>query len=253
MSVSKRKIGLAFVLALSVSMGATVAGVSGHAEWAMNATIIEACSCPMFCPCYFATKPAAPQEGHGGHGGHGAEGSKHFCRFNMAYQVNRGHAGDVKLDGARFWIAGDLGDDFGDGETEWAAVHFDPSVTPAQRQAIAGALGHVYPVKWKSFVVGEDAAIEWTATKDRAVARLGGGKLAEVVLHRNPGMTADPVEIDNLRYFGAPRNDGFVLMPNEVEAYRVGPNAFEFKGTNGFMITLDIDSNDVAPVASAAR
>jgi hypothetical protein len=23
-------------------------------------------------------------------------------------------------------------------------------------------------------------------------------------------------------------------MPNEVEAYRVGPNAFEFKGTNGF-------------------
>jgi hypothetical protein len=35
-------------------------------------------------------------------------------------------------------------------------------------------------------------------------------------------------------YVAAPRNDGCVLMPNEVEAYRVGPNAFEFKGTNGF-------------------
>jgi hypothetical protein len=34
-------------------------------------------------------------------------------------------------------------------------------------------------------------------------------------------------------------------MPNEVEAYRVGPKAFEFKGTNGFMITYDITSKDV--------
>jgi hypothetical protein len=203
----------------------------------MNATVIEACSCPMFCPCYFATKPAAHQHGHG---------SEHFCRFNMAYKVNRGHAGAVRLDGARFWIAGDLGDDFGDGETDWAAVHFDPAVTAGQRQAIATVLGHVYPVKWKSFVVGQDAAIEWTASTDRAVARLDGGKLAEVVLVRNPGMTAAPVVISNLRYFGAPRNDGFVLMPNEVEAYRVGPKAFEFKGTNGFMITLDIDGRDVA-------
>jgi hypothetical protein len=248
MTVSKTKTALAFCLALAVGVGATLGAVAAPAEWAMNATIIEACSCPMFCPCYFHTQPAAHEEE--GHGSHGSHGKKHFCRFNMAYQVNRGHAGDVKLDGARFWIAGDLGDDFGDGETEWASVHFDPKVTPEQRQAIATVLGHVYPVKWKSFGIGEDAKIEWTATRDRAEARLGGGKLAEVVLNRNPGMTADPVVIENLRYFGAPRNDGFVLMPNEVEAYRVGPNAFEFKGSNGFMITYDIKSSDVAPAAS---
>jgi hypothetical protein len=38
--------------------------------------------------------------------------------------------------------------------------------------------------------------------------------------------------------------DGFVMMPNEVEAYRTGPDAFEFKGTNGFMITVDVSSKD---------
>ena len=53
--------------------------------------------------------------------------------------------------------------------------------------------------------------------------------------------------IKNLKYWGAPRNDGFILMPNEVEAYRVGPKAFEFKGTNGFMITIDMTSKDVPP------
>ena len=49
----------------------------------------------------------------------------------------------------------------------------------------------------------------------------------------------------NLPYGGAPRNEGFVMMPNEVEAYRVGPNAFEFKNSNGFMVTMDITSKDV--------
>jgi hypothetical protein len=34
-------------------------------------------------------------------------------------------------------------------------------------------------------------------------------------------------------------------MPNEIEAYRRGPKPFEYKGTNGFMITFDITSKDV--------
>jgi len=38
-------------------------------------------------------------------------------------------------------------------------------------------------------------------------------------------------------------------MPNTVEAYRVGPKAFEYKGTNGFMITWDMSSKDVPPPA----
>ena len=97
--------------------------------------------------------------------------------------------------------------------------------------------------------VGKDAPIEWNADKDKAVARLDGGKIAEVVLKRFPGNTNDPVVIKNLKYWGVPRNDGFVLMPNEVEALRVVPEyqkPFEFKGTNGFMITFDMNSKDVA-------
>ena len=75
---------------------------------------------------------------------------------------------------------------------------------------------------------------------------MDGGKTAEVRLKRFPGLTDDPIVIRNLPYWGATRNDGFVLMPNEVEAYRTGPNAFEFKGTNGFMITVDMNDKDFA-------
>ena len=93
--------------------------------------------------------------------------------------------------------------------------------------------------------------MEWTAGKDRSVAKLDGGKAGEVVLKRNQGMSDEPIVIKNLRYWGVPRNDGFVLMQNEVEAYRLSDKPFEFKGTNGFMITIDINSKDVAAAGKA--
>jgi len=222
----------------------SLSGAKEASDWSMNATIIEACSCPMFCQCYFNSEPAA-MGGHGDHAGHGAA-AEHFCKFNNAYRVNKGSYGDVKLDGTTFWLAGDLGAEFTDGEMEWAVLTFDPSVTKEQREGIQAILMKVMGVKWKSFTVAPDAKIEWNGGKDRSVAKLDGGKQAEVVLASGAyAMNGEPAVIKNLQYWGAPRNDGFVLMKNEVEAYRVGDKAFEFKGTNGFMITFDISSKDV--------
>ncbi len=34
-------------------------------------------------------------------------------------------------------------------------------------------------------------------------------------------------------------------MPNEIQAYRVGKHPFETRGTNGFMITVDMTSRDL--------
>ncbi len=225
---------------ISLSFPTAQLAKTAEVDWSLNATIIEACSCPMFCQCYFNTKPAS----HAGHGGPGGM-AEHYCRFNMGYKINKGTYGDVKLDGAKFWLAGDLGSDFGQGQTDWVEVTFDPSVSKGQREALAVVLSHVYPVKWKSFTVAADAKVDWQATKDRAEAKLGGGKNGEIVLVRSQGMTDEPIVVHNLRYFAVPRNTGFVMMPNEVEAYRIGPKAFEYKGTNGFMITIDMNSKDV--------
>ncbi len=210
-------------------------------QWSMNATAIEACSCTMFCQCYFNTKPSAHHE-------HGT-GETHYCRANLAYKVNRGNYGSVKLDGAKFWISTDLGPDFSKGQMDWAVVTFDKPLTKQQRDAIATIVGHLFPVKWNSLTTAEATIDRWEYNNDAAYASMDGGKTAEVKLKRFPGNTNDPVVVHNLKYWGAPRNDGFVLMPNEVEAYRVGPKAFEYKGTNGFLITVDINSKDVAKAA----
>lgn len=236
-------------LLVVVGAGVCLAWAGGRAsselEWAMNATVIEACSCPMFCQCYFNTAPA-------GHHEHASGGSKHFCRANNAYRVNRGHYGPTKLDGAKFWIATDLGDDWADGEMEWAILFFDKPLTPEQRAGIGAIAAQLFPVKWKSFKTAEGAIDRWEYTADAAHATLDGGRTAEVKLRRFRGMTDEPVVIRNLPYWGAARNDGFIMMPNEVEAYRVGDKAFEFRGTNGFMLTLDITSADVAKRKTAS-
>ena len=208
-------------------------------EWSLKATVIEACSCPMFCQCYFNSSPAM-------HAGHDGRATERFCRFNRALTVNRGSFGRTPLAGVKFWMAGDLGADFSREEYDWAVVRFDPSVTKDRRDALAVILPYLFPGKWNSFTVGTDGAVNSTRTRDRAEARLDGGRSAEIVLRNAQGMTPDPVIARNLKYEGAPRNDGFILMPNEVEAYRAGEKPFEFNGTNGFVTTIDISSRDFA-------
>jgi hypothetical protein len=253
---------LAWIVLIGAALGCSTSGASrgdvqaaGGAQaataWDFNATIIEACSCPMFCQCYFNPQPAdhpgcCPPNSD-------PKAPPRYCKFNNAFRVNKGTYGATKLDGAKFWVAGDLGGDFSKGEMNWADLHFDPAVTKEQREGIQAALGHLYPVKWASFTVGKDLPMEWTAGKDRSVAKLDGGKAAEVVLKKNQGMSDEPIVIKNLKYWGAPRNDGFVLMANEVETYKATDKPFEFKGTNGFMITVDINSKDGGGGAGGAK
>jgi hypothetical protein len=235
-------VAAAIVLASAVVViaGTPAPPAAASPAWNFNATIIEACSCPMFCQCYFNSHPA---------GEHGEAGG-HYCKFNNAFKVNKGSFGTIKLDGAKFWVAGDLGGDFSMGMMDWAVVTFDRATTKEQRDAIGTILGSVYPVKWNSLTTAE-GEMSWTAGKDEARALLDGGKSGEVVLKRFQGNTNEPVVIRNLKYWGVPRNDGFILMPNVVEAYRVGDKPFEYKGTNGFMITIDSSSKDSGPAPKA--
>jgi hypothetical protein len=206
-------------------------------EWSMNATAIEACTCPMFCQCYFNTEPATHSMDH--------NDEEHFCRFNMAWKVNQGQYGDTNLEGTVFWIAGDLGSGWEDGNVDWATLHFDPSVTAPQREGITGILGTLFPANWTSFTVNEDKPITWNADKKKAVALLDNGRTAEMrLIHPPTAMTDEPAVLTNVQYWAAPRHDGFILMPNEIQAYKAGDKPFESRGTNGFMITIDITSAD---------
>src|SRR5438128_8399776 len=89
-------------------------------DFDITASYIEACSCDMFCPCYFNS--------HSTH--HMAE---HFCRANLVLKVDKGYYKTTKLDGAKVWVATDLGSEWSTGKDSWAVVNYDPSVTAEQK------------------------------------------------------------------------------------------------------------------------
>jgi hypothetical protein len=238
---------VAFAAAPSVGVAprAAVAADPGLTDWSISVDVLESCSCPVFCQCFFTGKPPAAQ----GTPHHHAATEKHYCRFNQAYQVNSGHSGSVRLDGVRFWFLGDAGDDFGKDKLEWSVLSFDPRVSGEQRGALLGILRHLRwyrPERWNSYRIGEDAPIEWAADARGARATLGGGTIAELALSTMLGLHDQPVKISNMEYFGYPRNSGFVLMPSTVLAYRGADHPFDFKdkGTNGFLTTLEMSAAD---------
>src|SRR6266851_4508526 len=115
----------------SLFFNLSVLGAADNQTWSIKADYIEACSCHLFCPCYFNAKP------EGGH----------HCEFNNAIKITQGHVGDVSVDGAKVWLSGNLGGDFSKGKMEGAVMTFDTAVTPKQQEAIKFLMGKIYPVK----------------------------------------------------------------------------------------------------------
>jgi hypothetical protein len=68
--------------------------------WKVTLEYIEACSCSLFCPCYFNQHA---QDHHSG---------EHHCNFNNVPRVLSGNYGGVDLKGLKVWLNGDLGDDW---------------------------------------------------------------------------------------------------------------------------------------------
>lgn len=186
--------------------------------WHIKADYIEACSCSLFCPCYFNTKP---------------EGGMH-CEFNNAVFIREGHVGDVKVDNTKVWLSGDLGGDFTKG-MKGVVVTFDAATTEAQRGAIGFLMNQVYPVKWES-VKTDVQPIVWERTGGNGYAKLGDG-MAEVKL--TAAMDGDkPTVIHNLKYWGAQKNSGFELAYG-THHYRGFGYDYDYENRNGFFITIE--------------
>lgn len=215
-----------------------------ESDWDLEIDVIEACSCRMFCQCFFTGSPLPPAA-HMDHG----PGAEHFCRFNQAYQVRSGHYHDLALTGAKFWYTGDAGSNLREAKWDWAVLTFDSALAQPQRDALwtmLQSLRFYRPERWHSQSIAEPAPIEWALTDEGARATLGGGAIAELSLKRLKGQHAGPVVLQNLGYFGYPRNNGFALMPTQVQAYRTGERAFEYSGTNGFVTTVRMTAEDIA-------
>src|SRR5437016_13572719 len=126
-------VGTGLVLALAASLAAA----PGESSWRMKADYVEACSCHLFCQCYFNKYAEHP-----------------MCEFNMAVTVREGHSGNVDLANAKYWWTGDLGDKWGSEQKgKWVTVSFDPKTAYATRDAQAPIMLKTEGLEWAELKV----------------------------------------------------------------------------------------------------
>ena len=207
---------------------------SSKPDFDMTASYIESCSCDMFCPCYFNT--------HSTH--HGDHADPHFCRANLVLKVDKGYYKNVQLDGAKVWVATDLGSEWSSGKDSWAVVNFASTVSAEQKVALGDIIGQLYPFKWQKFDV-DTQDFTWSIDKQAGVAhaKMNNGK-GEVILERvNGDNQSHEVVMHNLKYWQAQSNDGFRMWKNKHEDFEGAGHKFSYEGTNGFLITIHFSGN----------
>src|SRR5437667_12718903 len=194
---------------LSTSMLLLMATTPAKPAWQMKADYVEACSCHLFCPCYFNKHAEHPHS-----------------EFNMAVKVREGHSGNTNLTGAKYWLTGDLGDEWGTNKKgAWVAVSFDPSTNKEQRDALAPIILKTYGLEWGELKV-QEAPIEIQQSGDIVEAKLADGKQAYLKLRREPGIDGRGVVLKNVKYFEAVQNNGY-QMYKSIE-HRANVSGHEF-------------------------
>src|SRR5258705_3270296 len=207
-------------------------------DFDMTATYIDARSCDMVCTCY----SNCHSTNHMGMGEHHMD--EHCCRANLVLKVDKGFYKDTKLDGAKVWIATDVGSDWSAGKDSWLVVNFDPSVGKEQQAALGDILGQLYPIPWQKKAV-QTAAFSWNVDSKTGMAhaKMNDGK-GEVILERVKGdSSSHEVVIHNLKYWGAQSNEGFRMSKSKHEGFEGDGHKFSYDGTNGFLITIRFSGN----------
>ena len=188
--------------------------------WSVKASFIDACSCNLLCPCLFNMHP-----------------DKNFCRFNSAMKIEKGNYGDVKLDGMKVWMSGDMGADFSHGEFKSLYLTFEPSATQEQVEAATKVISQINPVKAKDSGV-DRAPIEWERKGKTAHAKLGDGQ-GEISLSVLTGLDGkNPIVLRNVALGAEKKNNGLILAKSKHH-YKGHQLDYAFEDKNGGIYEIE--------------
>lgn len=230
MAVLRLTRAIVVLLAVLALAGAAAAHHTGHEhdpppKWSIHATIIEAVSGPWPCS-HQRMSTGAP------------------CRYDRAVIIERGELGDVLLTGTKFWMAGERTAGAPSGVHDWGIIAFDPSVGLDQQTALLTIMRAMYPLDWLAFTVAAPQSIEWSENATGASARLAEGSVAELMLAKSDAAVTPP-SAEGPRYGAVVRVSRLVEMTTQLLAYREGPQAFDLDNGSGFVLTIDLASDDV--------
>lgn len=192
-------------------------------SWNVSGQYYETCSCDYVCPCILQQMAVEPSKG--------------TCTFAMAFKIESGVFGSLKLDDLGFIVLGLTPEAMGKGNWSVGLV-IDDRATPEQRDAIAaitsGTVGG--PMAGLSGLIGKFLGVEsapiqfdtagatWSVTAGHLV-----DMAAQPAMGINPN-NAEPLHLDNT---GHPASDRVALahaLKSHVDALGLSWN--ETSGKN---------------------
>ena len=167
-------------------------------RWAIQGSYLETCSCDFLCPCLTSVR-VRPTNGD--------------CYFAIAYKINRGNYGDVKLDGHSFIVVARTPGAMGQGN--WSVgVIVDGEASIEQIDALSkiatGAEGG--PMANLAPLVGTVLGVEKRPIEIHTNGMSNSAKAGELLDQANQGVPGanenEPIYIDNV---GHPSNSRLAL------------------------------------------
>jgi hypothetical protein len=192
-------------------------------KWTIEADYLQACNCDYGCPCEFE---APPTNGN--------------CEGMGAWRINRGHYGDVKLDGLAFGFVARWPQAIHQGNGT-AALFFDHKATPPQRDALlkiaSGEAGgmpfEVIATTFSKVLEPQYVPFRFTINGKQSSAKIGDAATMAFEPIKNP-VTG---EAEGIRVEHA---TGFIFKSAECVSAKVGKAAvgelnFSWPGKAGFV------------------
>jgi hypothetical protein len=189
-------------------------GASEDAAWSIQADYTDTCSCAPTCPCLFGSAPTMG-----------------FCEGLTLIEIEKGHFGDVGLDGVKVLALYRGG--------EWIKFHVSDEADPAQTEAAVKllptfedffAIENVLEVKNVALSVKRSDGRMTISTPETT---------AELEIMK--GKNGKPIQILNLPSpdFPAPPFLDHTQYRSVVLRHQGGDTPFEYSGTNGFTARIE--------------
>ena len=209
------------IIAVAVAVIQTVARAAEEPAWSLEGRSISADSCGVACPCNIG---GPPDNGE--------------CRFIQMRQVDKGHYGDVKMDGVRFAMVGVFTRKVADepAKFNFVAYYIDSGASAEQKEALRKLLSG------PSFAgLGQPAELKEAAIKFENLNAFGQvgktasgtmGEIAKVEVTPIGGGTnpENPMVIENQ---ATKTFEWTALGKTSNSFYKSAGKDFKFDGTSG--------------------
>jgi len=189
---------------------------AAETDWALKGDWSESCCCQAACPCVFGS---APTKGH--------------CDGSALFEIDKGHYGDVKVDGIKAVVTYRIG--------EWLRVYIEEKATEAQVDAVAKVLnqettfGFLFVGEGETRVLSvEKAPITVEKTDSKIAFSVPDSKVELEVMN---GPNGKVIRIENLAipWFV----NGYEQYVAKTTSHERDGTEFSYEGTNGATSYVD--------------